>query len=85
MSECVEFDHRISGIPCIIRGTEYRRYRPEIVAGTVENSHQADGGTAAWIVLDRKGRPAPWLERKLSDRGRYEIEEIIMDIFSPSN
>lgn len=31
-----------------------------------------------WCVLDRRGRPAPWLERKLSKFERAEIVEAIL-------
>lgn len=32
-------------------------------------------------VLDRNGRPAPWLERKMSDSERMEIENLLVEEF----
>jgi hypothetical protein len=32
-----------------------------------------------WDVLDRRGRPAAWLERKLTDDDRQRIEQEIAE------
>lgn len=32
-----------------------------------------------WFVCDRRGRPAPWLERKLTDNDRQRIEDEIAE------
>jgi hypothetical protein len=33
-----------------------------------------------WDLLDRKGRPAPWLARKLSPQDREEITRHLLDL-----
>jgi hypothetical protein len=32
-----------------------------------------------WVVLDRRGRPAAWLERKLTDAERSRIEQEVAE------
>ena len=49
----LDLDWRISGIPCRVRLTSYER--------------DCDGRCIEYIVLDSRGRPAPWLARKVSD------------------
>lgn len=49
----LDLDWRISGIPCRVRLTNYER--------------DCDGRCIEYIVLDSRGRPAPWLARKASD------------------
>ncbi len=54
----LDLDWRIAGIPCRVRLTTYER-------GT--------DGCIEYDVLDSRGRPAPWLERKVSDEDRAAI------------
>ena len=65
---------RISGIPCIVEITSYYPAR--------SGKWFRDGSCAApeyeeleFVVLDRKGYPAPWLERKMDDHDRNRIVE----------
>ena len=62
------FDCRICGIPATIRVTEWE---PEIPAvgmfGPWEDSEPGVPAGGCWEVCDRRGRPAPWLARKLAD------------------
>ena len=44
-----------------------------------ENCYPAEGGCGDWEVLDRRGRPAPWLERKLNDRERSRIDDEVFE------
>lgn len=48
----MDLDWRIAGIPCRVRLTTYER-GPE--------------GCIEYDMLDSRGRPAPWLARKVSD------------------
>ena len=73
MPYIAEIDTRIDGIPCLIGVTHYRR---------VEGSHSYNAPSsddyygyteAEWEILDRRGRKADWLERKLTDRSRDRI------------
>jgi len=35
-----------------------------------------------WVVLDSRGRPAAWLERKLTDADRSRIEQEVSEAMS---
>jgi hypothetical protein len=39
----------------------------------------AEGGCGEWEVRDRRGRPAPWLERKLTEAERKRIDQQVFD------
>ena len=58
-----EIDTRVAGIPCKIGVRWFAR----------------DGGRSEseWHVLDRRGRYAAWLERKLDGPAKDDIEETI--------
>jgi hypothetical protein len=74
-----EFESNVCGIPCIIRVTHYDYYQPAFISGPPENCYPAEGGCGDWEVLDRRGRPAPWLERKLTDRERSRIDDEVFE------
>ncbi len=63
-----EFQDRVCGIPCIIRVLSWDYYTPAKVNGPPEYCYPEEGGDGEWEVLDRRGRPAPWLEAKLANR-----------------
>lgn len=66
----------VQGIPCQIRVTHYRYQKPDRSA---DNPYDYHGYTSIeFDVLDRDGRPAPWLEAKLKDE---DIERIEADVF----
>lgn len=71
-----EFTHRISGIPCIISITDYDPGEPAVLNGPIDIRSPSVHGFIDFIVCDRNGRHAPWIERKLSNDGRTEIEYI---------
>ena len=75
-----EIEARVAGIPCIIGVDGFAA-----VKGSSSGQSDLDyrGYTEAqWEVCDRRGRPAPWLERKLTERDSDAIEEKIADYFS---
>jgi hypothetical protein len=81
-SYIAEIETRVAGIPCIIGVTEY-----ECVKGSYSYHAASDwdyyGYTdCSFDVLDRRGRPAPWLERKLNDKITREIEQEIAEYFN---
>lgn len=57
------------GIPCRI---EVTNYQPATAHGWYEEGDYED---ADWILLDRRGRRAEWLERKLQ-ANREELERV---------
>ena len=74
-----EIETRIAGIPCIIAVTDYESYVPAFISGAVEHCYPAEGGVGEYVVLDRRGRRAEWLERKITDCMDREIQQEIFD------
>jgi hypothetical protein len=72
---------RIAGIPAIALVTHFLHRDP---AGPwAGNSDEARGYTECeFTVLDSRGRPAPWLERKLSRADSKRIEAEIVQAAS---
>ena len=77
--ELVEFEDRVAGLPCLIVVTYWEPYVPAKVSGPPEYCYPAEGGCCEWEVRDRRGRPAPWLERKLTDAERERIDQLVFD------
>lgn len=74
-----EIETRVAGIPCVIGVVDYIS-----VAGSYSQNADSDWdyhgySESDWVVLDSRGRPAPWLERKLTpalvDRVEQEIRK----------
>ena len=74
-----EIETTVAGIPCFIGVTDYERYRPAFISGPPENCYPAEGGYGDYILLDRKGYRAAWLERKVTDRIEEEIQSEIFE------
>ena len=67
MSFLTIFDSRVAGIPCQIGVLDYKRHAP-IDPRQAHSDVEAYGYTEAdYVILDRRGRPAPWLQKKLSN------------------
>jgi hypothetical protein len=60
-----EFSTRVCGIPCIVRVLEWEAFVPMRTSGHPDNWMPEEGGHGSWELLDTRGRPAPWLERKM--------------------
>ena len=74
-----EIETTVAGIPCTV-GVSYF----DNVVGSYSYNAASDldyhGYTEIeFDLLDRKGRPAPWLERKLNNAERERIEQLIYD------
>jgi hypothetical protein len=66
----MEFESTCAGIPCIIDVFSFGS-APD---SRSDNDWDYYGMPPEWGVCDRRGRPAPWLEAKLSDEDRCRIE-----------
>lgn len=64
---------RVAGIPCSIEVTAFAPYRCNR-RGHIDHWLPDELPEIEWRVLDRNGRPAGWLERKLSPAERRRIE-----------
>lgn len=73
----MQIESTVSGIPCLIDVITFNYY-----AGCASADSDWDyyGDTEIeFAVLDRRGRPAPWLERKLTNEETSRIEEEIIE------
>lgn len=71
--------YEVDGIPCIICITDWDPYQPAVLRADPDDSYPAEGGCGVWEILDRKGRPAPWLEAKLTGQGLADVEHKIFN------
>ena len=72
-----EFETKVAGIPCMIGVIRF-----DSEAGSYSHNAPSDvdyyGYTESeWDLLDRRGRPAPWLDRKLT---REMVEQVEREI-----
>lgn len=79
MNYIAEIEGRVAGIPCIIAVTDYEKYIPAYTSGRPEDCYPSEGGCGEWELLDRRGRRAQWLERKVNDD--RDIQQQIFDHF----
>jgi isopentenyldiphosphate isomerase len=73
----MEIKTQIAGIPCLVYA------RISAVEGSYSRNAVSDWDYYGWEeidfdVLDRRGRPAPWLERKLTSDDVRRIEDEII-------
>lgn len=72
--------YRIQGIPCQVEATRIFVQPP--LGPRCDSDLDCYGyHEVEFDVLDRNGRPAPWLERKMSDSERMEIENLLVEEF----
>ena len=75
----MNLEWRIANIPCQIKVTHCN-----VVPGTWHQDAPSDMDYYGYSeiefkVLDRKGYPAPWLERKLTQAERMNLENYIVE------
>lgn len=70
-------ENRIAGIPCKLGVTSFTHVDGSYNYNAVNDFDYYGYSEVTWDVLDRRGRPAPWLEKKLTEK---EIERINMDV-----
>jgi len=72
---------RIQGIPCLINVTDYVR-QPALGPWADSDMDCYGYERMSYIVCDRRGRPAPWLENKMTPDDEQEIEALISEEMS---
>lgn len=78
---CNKIVMRIAGVPCLIGVTGYL-YQPPCKGhpSTCASDWDYYGyEEIEWEILDRRGKPAPWLDRKLSPADRGEITRALLE------
>ena len=74
----MELETRIAGIPATVRIDCARYTRPDPYTWASDWDYYG-GWTIDFTVCDSRGRPAPWLERKLTAADRNRIEQEIIE------
>lgn len=74
-----ELETRVCGIPCIVAILSWERFVPAKTYGPPESCYPEEGGCGEWEIRDRRGRPAAWLERKMSEGDRQHIDELVFE------
>lgn len=74
----MQFEYRVAGIPCIIDAFEISVVKGE--GYSAPSDQDARGWVESYFeVLDRRGRRAQWLERKLNSKMVAEIKQEIAE------
>jgi hypothetical protein len=73
-----EFSTHVCGIPCLVRVLEWEPFVPMCTRGHPDNWMPEEGGYGSWEILDTRGRPAPWLERKMK---QADIESLHREVY----
>ena len=79
MSYIAEIESRVAGIPCLIGVSHFDCVRGSYSYNAPSDMDYYGYTEIEWDVLDRRGRPAAWLERKLTDDDRQRIEQEIAE------
>ena len=76
MENDMELSTKIAGIPCIVKLGHVTVQKP--LGPNCDSDWDCYGYTEIeFTVCDRRGRPAPWLELKMSDKDRSRIENAL--------
>lgn len=70
-----QFRSRARGIPCIVDVTHYLAEVPANLSGHPDSWYAPESAEVEVDLLDRRGRPAPWLAAKMSDADWAAIYE----------
>lgn len=79
MSYIAEIESRVDGIPCLIGVLSFDSVQGSYSYNAASDMDYYGYTEIEWDVLDRRGRPAAWLERKLTDDDRSRIEHEIAE------
>lgn len=66
-------ESRIAGIPCLIDVTHFQKVRGSFSREAASDMDYHGWTDIEFAVYDRKGRLAPWLERKMTDQEYNDI------------
>jgi hypothetical protein len=77
MTYLAEIESTVAGIPCLIGVIEFSSVRGSYSYNAPSDMDYYGYTESDWEVLDRRGRPAAWLDRKLTGADRCRIEREI--------
>lgn len=75
----MDIEHRIEGVPCIIRVTHYEPKVPEHRHGHPDIWAPGEPAEVEYEVLDSKGYRAEWLERKITAEMDDSIRAMLIE------
>jgi hypothetical protein len=78
----MDIETRVAGIPCVVRVTYFAPADLGCMGGEAYFWRPPSPPDIEYYILDRLGRPAPWLEKKLNNRERDRIEDEIVEALS---
>ena len=81
MSHIATIETKVAGIPCLIGVFSYRKVKGSFTRSAFSDMDYHGYVESEWELLDRKGYKATWLERKMNDQIRDNLEEKISDFF----
>ena len=79
MTYITKIETKISGIPCIVGVTRFLCVRGSFSYSAASDMDYSGYTESEFEVCDRRGRPAPWLERKLTEEDTSRIESEIAE------
>jgi len=77
-----QIESYVAGIPCIIGVVDYTCVKGSYSYHAASDWDYHGYTESEWEVCDLRGRPAPWLARKLTDKIEREIEKEIAEYFN---
>ena len=80
-SYIAEIETTVAGIPCIIGVTDYIKVAGSHIQSAASDMDYYGYTESEYVVCDRRGRPAPWLERKVSEKDTDRIDTAIAEYF----
>lgn len=71
-------DTKVAGIPCKVRVTHFDPGYEGRYAGPAEDCEPAYPPSVDFEICDQRGRPAPWLARKATDKDLNRITDELL-------
>lgn len=74
-------EYRLKGIPCLLGVISYESGEEPYLSGHPDDAFPGYSPQINWHILDRRGRKADWLERKVTKKDDDEIYEVLCGYF----
>lgn len=75
----MQLETHVCGIPCLVDYRVYGKYMPARIHADPDDCYEAQYPEIEFTILDRRGRPAPWLSKKLTAPEIERIENEILE------